>query len=110
MTSVTRIGLILVLACVGFAAAHAAPATYQVTGNVSNSCTLSATSVPVTVSRSGNAGNLSIVFSTSPTNVTAFCNVASGGKLSFSSTRLLRQGNNYDYTLTVSGWGTGSAS
>jgi hypothetical protein len=99
-------GLILPVACASGilgSQASAAPKTYTFDGTVANACSLSTTSVGVTVSRGTGS---TITFTTSPTSVTASCNTASGGVLSMSSTRLVKSGVPQDYTVQVSGWGT----
>ena len=99
--------LLPVAVCVGIAPAQAAPSvrTMSVSGTVASACTLSATSIVVSASRSGSSQS----FSTSPANVTASCNGAGGGRLSVSSTRLVSTGNTRNYTIAVAGWGAGNA-
>jgi hypothetical protein len=81
-----------------------APKTYNYKGTVANACTLSNSSVGVTVNRAPSVG-ITVAFS--PTTVTGSCNGANGGTLSVSSTRLQQVGspaNFVNYTVRVSGW------
>jgi hypothetical protein len=84
--------------------------TRPVTGTVAKACGLSATQVQVSVTRTPQNG---IVATISPSTVTAFCNDGAGGTLSLSSTKMrlsTNQNTTTDYTVFLSGWGSGSMS
>lgn len=98
----TALVSVAAVACT-FSSAHAAPATFPVSGAAMNACSFSAAGVGLTVVNTNNV--MTITFA--PSSMTAWCN--SAGTLSVSSTRLLKSGttNKFsDYSLSVSGWGS----
>lgn len=92
-----------ILAVAGLSPAAAGiTSSRSVKGNVAEACSLSATTVTVTVKNGS-------VTSTAPATVSALCNHLTGGKLSVSATRLTSASNApspIDYKLTVTGWGS----
>ncbi|MGE5564290.1 MAG: hypothetical protein ACM3ZV_13435 [Bacillota bacterium] len=82
-------------------AAAAAPRSFDVSARVPKACSLTANEVTLTVTRPTGS---TIIVTASPPSVTAYCNAATGGTLSFSSTRLQKSGSpatRQDYTLAV---------
>ena len=103
MIRAIAIGLLFLGAGAGaFSPAHAAPTSFALSGSRAKECSLSATSVGLTLQDV----NHQVTPIWSPSSVTAWCNAA--GTLSVSSTRI-RKGTTNTYkgwTLTVTGWGS----
>lgn len=104
-------GLISVLACVGLSPAHAAPASYKLTGTVGNTCNFPTTSLSPAV-RSNGASVLSVT-NASALTAKVSCNYATTVSLQLKSTALYTataasagETRIINYAATASTWGS----
>jgi len=110
MSVFTNNGLIgrvmpLVALALGTIPGASVAADYTASGNVGKKCSVSPTTVSVSIRKTGANTNYTIAgASGASTTVTARCNAATGGTLSVSAPVL--QTNGQPFTVAVSGWGT----